>query len=152
MNAIILMVSLFNFVMLMFGSWFFYPRLCGSILNCLCGYCCLNGVSIALVSARFSAAGELCSYNIAPVTYNGNGQFEFDPENGNYQTYKDEANLMLGLGVVQFILSCCQCTLCCIPLATTPTGEASKKEKKEKKNKKDKKSKDKKSKDKHEVQ
>ena len=130
--------------MLMCGSWYFYPRLCGTIINCLCGYCCLNGASIALMTSRFYPMGEICSWNIAPVNYEGN--LIFDDKGDSYQTYQDDANLMLGLGVVQFILSCAQCTLCCIPLATTPIGEAKKKEKKNKKNK------DKKSKDKQEMQ
>ena len=47
MNAIILMVSLFNFVMLMFGSWYFYPRFFGTICNCLCGCCCMFSISVA---------------------------------------------------------------------------------------------------------
>ena len=99
--AVIMMLSLCNFVMLMFGSWYFYPRLCGTILNCLCGYCCMNGVSISLMSARFSITGELCSYNVAPVNYKGDESFD---EGGS--TYKDDASLLLAFGAIQFILSC----------------------------------------------
>ena len=58
-------------------------------------------MSIALMAARFSAHGELCSHNIAPVEYKGNYEFE---EGG--RTYKDDASLMLTLGAIQFIVSC----------------------------------------------
>ena len=99
--GVIMILSLINFIILMFGSWFFYPRLCGTILNCLCGYCCVNGMTAALMTARFSAAGELCAHNVAPVEYKGN--YEFD-EGG--RTYKDDAGLLLALGAIHFILSC----------------------------------------------
>ena len=58
-------------------------------------------MSIALMSARFKIAGELCSYNIAPVNYKGNFQFD---EGG--PTYADDAALLTGLGVIQFLLAC----------------------------------------------
>ena len=53
------------------------------------------------MTARFSAAGELCAYNVAPVEYKGN--YEFD-EGG--RTYQDDAGLLLALGAIHFILSC----------------------------------------------
>ena len=53
------------------------------------------------MNARFGKVGEICSYNVAPVNYKGD--FKFD-EGG--PTYADDAALLAGMGVIQFLLAC----------------------------------------------
>ena len=51
-----------NYILLALGSFFFWPRLIGSYLNCCLGCCGMVGGIIALYYTMF-ALGELCSYN-----------------------------------------------------------------------------------------
>ena len=57
--------------------------------------------------------------NIAPNTYKGDGEFK---DNG--PTYQDDANLMLGLAIIQIVFFSAQCCCCWIPLYTTPVKDA----------------------------
>ena len=66
----------------------------------------------------------MCSFNIAPVDYKGD--FEFD-EGGS--TYKDEAGMLVALGVLMFLIMCAQCTCCNYCLFSTPVGKKKDKKK-----------------------
>ena len=72
-SGIITMVSLFNFILLMLGTWFLYPRIIGTFLNCCAGCFFLMGVSIATLFNQLHSFSDVCSYNIAPVDYKGAG-------------------------------------------------------------------------------
>merc|ERR1712173_150883 len=67
---------------------------------------------------RYNPMGTICAENISPVDYVVNGQFD---ESG--RTYADDAALLASLASIGFVLMCCQCTFCCVPLLLTPVKE-----------------------------
>ena len=52
-NAYILMVQMANYLLLMLGAFWFWPRCIGTICNCCCGCCHLLGI-LSIFGSRFS--------------------------------------------------------------------------------------------------
>ena len=55
-NSVILILSFFNFVLLMIGSFWFYPRFFGTCFNCCLGGCHLVAWVLGLAN-RFGPLG-----------------------------------------------------------------------------------------------
>jgi len=103
-----------NFLVMTFGTWFWWPRYIGCIMNCCLANCTLIGgiVSIVAVGRPY---GRICSYNRSTSTYKGDYEWDFDG-----RTYEDEFGMILGVGVLSFVFWFIQCCCCWIPCYTTP--------------------------------
>lgn len=111
-------------LVLTLGSLYWYVRFCCSICSCiLVGFnCCSAFIGLVTVVAP---AGRLCSFNIAPVEYEGDGKWKADGA-----TYADEYNSLVGVVAVAIILLAFQCCIC-VPCCLTPVKEKSDKKDKE---------------------
>lgn len=115
---------------------FWYVRFYTSICSCvLVGFnCCAAFVGLG---ALVAPASRICSFNIAPVEYEGDGKWKADGA-----TYADEYDALLGIVVVAIIMLVFQCCIC-VPCIITPVkakktdggSSSSSDEKKEKKSK-----------------
>ena len=115
-NAAVLFVTAVNMIVLSFGAFYFCPRYWGSLCN-LCYACCHCLACGAALGVTLSPIGQICSKNIAPSHYEGDWKWSDD------STYQSDAGMILGMGIVQFILWCVQCYCCCCPLLMTPRKE-----------------------------
>lgn len=79
---------------------------------------CTIPLSITTLVIRLNPIGVRCSYNNAYVDYTSGKGFGFDKY--PYDTYVDDAKLLLTLAIVGLIFGICQCTVCNIPLLCTP--------------------------------
>ena len=73
--------SVLNYILLMVGAFWFYPRLIGCCCNLCCGCCNLMTIFSAF-AARNGPFGRGCELNIAPNTYLGNE--EWDEQGSTY--------------------------------------------------------------------
>ena len=77
LNAVMMLIQAVNYLILMVGACFFYPRFVGAVCNCL-----LSCIHLIAVIAGFIYSGNTlgiyCSYNIAPVDYEGKYRFNSD--------------------------------------------------------------------------
>ena len=108
-----LFVSMINFIVLCLGAFYYCPRYFGSFIN-FCYACCHCGACMSAIFVAVSPYGRHCMMNIAPSHYEGNGEFS------DSSTYQSDGGTMIALGIVQFMLWCCQCYCCCFPLLLTP--------------------------------
>ena len=93
MNAVCLMFCGTNFIFMVFGSYYFYPRLVGSLLNfILSGWHYL--AVLVMLTRRFDAFGKLCRANIAPSTYTAEGEWS------DATTYRSDGDLLFALATV----------------------------------------------------
>ena len=81
LNGLIMIFQVQVFVLLAFGSYCFWPRVIGSSLTCCSAWCCNLPIILVLWSARLNPAGELCSHNLAPSSYNGDAGGIISSEN-----------------------------------------------------------------------
>ena len=86
-NVMCMFVSGINFLVLMLGSFFFYPRLLGTVCNC-CAACCSCIAFSSIFTVRFSPLGQLCAVNIAPSTFTESKNWSKDT------TYKSDGDLL----------------------------------------------------------
>mmetsp|Transcript_37870 Transcript_37870/g.46109 ORF Transcript_37870/g.46109 Transcript_37870/m.46109 type:complete len:263 (+) Transcript_37870:3-791(+) len=117
-NAACLFVTAINFIVLMFGAFFFYPRYFGTMCN-LCYGCCHCSAFITALAVRFNPYGLWCSVNIAGNKYEGmgsDGKHKWSDE----QTYQSDGNVLAMMASIQAVLWCFQCYCCCVPLLQTP--------------------------------
>ena len=102
-----------NFVIMTLGAFYFYPRIIGTFINCCYGCCHLIAWTLIL-GMRFNPIGNHCVLNVAPLQYTGDNTFD------DSWTYKKDGSVLAILGALQFILWCCQCYCCWLPLYCTP--------------------------------
>ena len=74
-NGSLMIIQAINFVVLTVGAFWFYPRLCATVCNCCLGCCHFYGI-VAALNGSLSPYGVMCGYNIAPVDYKGNLEFD----------------------------------------------------------------------------
>ena len=98
-NAVILLISFFNFCLLMVGAFWFYPRIIGTIFNCCIGVCHLAAWVFAL-SVRYSALGRACVLNVEGNQYEGNSVWN------DSMDFKKDGNILYAFATVQAILWC----------------------------------------------
>jgi len=131
-NAALMLLQSLNFILLAVGGYWFYPRLIGTFVNWVLGFCHLCIIGFTLY-ARFSPFGRWCSYNTA-----GNNGFAIETyDKLQYQygyislaqssilvkDYRGDATLMLNLAIFQ--LSFCLIQVFCLwlPLYRTPVKD-----------------------------
>ena len=83
-----------NFVLMAVGGFFYYPRLIGTIINCCLACPCHFTAFVMMFVRRNNPIGDLCSYNEAPSTYEGDGQWDIGGD-----TYEDDARKMKVMAV-----------------------------------------------------
>jgi len=92
-NATVLIFSFANFVLLMIGAFWFYPRLFGTCFNCCLGIfhfaAWIHGLNV-----RFSPLGRACALNVAGNEYEGDGKWN------DSMTYKKDANILVAFGTI----------------------------------------------------
>ena len=69
-NAGFMILNTINICVLTCGSFFWWPRYCGSLFNC-CYCCCTYAGMVFTLAVRFNPMGEMCAINIAPSTWDG---------------------------------------------------------------------------------
>ena len=129
-NGICMTVMGCNYILLALGSFFFWPRLIGTYLNCCFGCGALIGAFLGIFEAT-SPMGAYCGYNESANTMTGDDTFD---EGG--MTYQTDQVMMLLFGIIQLLLGLAQCSCCWMPLCCTPVKD--KEYEKEKEKKKDK--------------
>ena len=73
-NATVLFLSAINLVVMLFGAFFWWPRLFGTYFN-FCYACCHCSAFLLALGVRFNPVGELCAINVAPSEYLGDGEW-----------------------------------------------------------------------------
>ena len=92
LNAVCLALTSLNFVLLVFGAFYYGARYIGTFCNCCLG--CLHCLAFsATLGVRSNAFNRLCSLNIAPSTYEGDGKWS------DNSTYQSDGTLLLVLGL-----------------------------------------------------
>ena len=74
-NAVCLSLSSINFIVMAIGSELFHARYVGTICNC-CYACCHCAAIIFAFAVRYNPVGRLCSVNVAPAMYQGDGEWD----------------------------------------------------------------------------
>ena len=92
-NAACLLITSVNFIILIFGSEFFYARYAGTICNC-CYACCHCSAFITALAMRYNPLGKLCYHNVAPATYEGDQKWSEEI------TYQNDGAILGGLATV----------------------------------------------------
>ena len=99
-NGILLVLMACNFILLIFGSFYFYPRLVGTYLNCCCS-CGHIAVAAYALALRFNPVGAHCAINVARIQYKGASKFD------DTWTYKRDGDTLAALCILQVIFWCC---------------------------------------------
>lgn len=126
-NGICMTVMGCNYILLALGSFFFWPRLIGTYLNCCFGCGALIGAFLGIFEAT-SPMGAYCGYNESANTMTGDDTFD---EGG--MTYQTDQVMMLLFGIIQLLLGLAQCSCCWMPLCCTPVEDKEHEQKKEEK-------------------
>jgi len=119
-NTVIMIIQAANLAFLSLGAWWWFPRMCGTMLNCCYSIIHLVAFAIAL-GVRFNALGVWCAANVSPIQYEG--RIMGIPVFTDSATYKSDGNILAALGAVQVVFWFVQCFFCWLPLCCTPSSE-----------------------------
>ena len=119
-NTVIMIIQAANLAFLSLGAWYWFPRMCGTMLNCCFGFIHLIAFSIAL-GVRFNALGVWCAANVSPIQYEG--KVLGMPIFSDSATYKSDGSILAAFGAIQVVFWFVQCFFCCLPLCCTPSAE-----------------------------
>ena len=122
-NALVLAMNAINLIVMIYGAFYWTPRLYGTLCNFCCA-CCHFFAIFSTFSYRYGAYGYKCAANKSPSTYEGNGKWS------DSTTYASDGQLLLVLGSVQLVFWFFQCCFLCIPLLKTPSVHLVKEEEK----------------------
>lgn len=121
-------LQVLNFIVLAIGGYWFYPRLIGTFMNWVLGFCHFCVIIFSLY-ARFSPFGRWCSYNVAGNNGSAIESYEnlqqvygyFETKSSIFEKdYKGDSILMLNLAFFQLIFCLIQVFCLWIPLYGTP--------------------------------
>ena len=122
-NASWLIIMGFNFLTMMCGAFYWWPRFFGAVCNYF--LCIMHLVGIIFTGVALgSPYGRICSYNKSINTYEGDYKWDWE---GN--TYDGDHGLLLATFVLMLIFWIIQVTCCCLPCCMTPVKEVGPKEK-----------------------
>ena len=100
-----------SFLLMTVGSFYFWPRIFGSICNTISGF-----AGIASSSVVFEAIGrnfsDYCRKNVSNPTYSEDGQFTKD---GSDYDYGDESDLLELCAIITMTVAFAQLFCCWIP-------------------------------------
>lgn len=99
----------FNYLLMIFGTFFYTARLVGTVCNFLLALLSLIGAGLGI--SAFSG----CNLNVFTISeYDGNGKWV---ENGH--TYAEDGLYILIFAIIQSIVGACQLCYCGCPLFMT---------------------------------
>ena len=103
MNGFTLLLLALDMIFVVFGAFYFWPRVLGACFNCLLS-CAHFGAIITTAVFRFRTQGKLCSLSLRPSRVDSDLNFK------DGHTFETDGQMILALWICQlvfFVIFCC---------------------------------------------